>query len=86
MASGTIKKQTVQSVAFNGTTDSVGNYAILPLSVGVVVGVRETHNYFPITLVTNGNSNYVKFIESSSATFQPKTNSAVSGVVYYLEV
>lgn len=86
MASGTIKRHTVQSVEFSGTTDSVGNYAILPLSVGVVVGVRETHNYLPIIMVTNGNTNYVKFIDSSTAAFQPKTNSAVTGVVYYLEV
>lgn len=86
MASGTIKKQTLKSVAFSGTTDSAGNFAILPLSVGVVVGVRETHNYMPIVLVTSGNTNYVKFIDSSATTFQAKTNTAVNGEVYYLEV
>lgn len=75
----------LKSATFSGTTDNTGNYAITPLSTGVVVSIRESHNYLPIFMITSGNNNYVKFINVNATTFSPIINSAVSGEYYYIE-
>lgn len=85
MAESIIKNRGIKSASFSGTTDSTGNCVIAPLSQGVVVSIREVHNYLPIFMVTSGNNNYAKFINISASTFQPVANSAVSGTYYYLD-
>ena len=76
----------VKSQTFSGNTDSDGNFNLGTFSsTGVIVGVREIHNYLCINTVTNGGNNYVKVVDFTGTSYTPKVSTAVSGTFYYID-